>query len=227
MVASRRRGKRCCDIRHVLGPQSEGETKQKRKFPLPLPPPIPHTQLKDNKVYPRHILADGDGNQSKGFKIEWATVKEESLYVGSQVSRRAFCGSLSSVLYMGELLILSCNVSSGRTQQGKEFIDAATGEVVSEGNFFVKRIDENGKLVHENWKKRYNLVCLALCLIVQTKGVPCLHSLDVHVRKEGCVVFSGHVMRVLPFPPPIIPYIALMYLASGVCGHYLPWLYDS
>ena len=82
-------------------------------------------ELKDNKVYPRHILADGDGNQSKGFKIEWATVKEESLYVGSQ---------------------------------GKEFVDAATGEVVSEGNFFVKRIDENGKLVHENWKKRYNLL---------------------------------------------------------------------
>lgn len=36
-----------------------------------------------SSVYPRYILADGDGNESKGFKCEWATVHGEHMYVGS------------------------------------------------------------------------------------------------------------------------------------------------
>jgi soluble calcium-activated nucleotidase 1 len=39
--------------------------------------------LGDNQVVPRHILSDGDGNSAKGFKCEWATVKDNKLYVGS------------------------------------------------------------------------------------------------------------------------------------------------
>jgi len=31
---------------------------------------------------PQHILMDGDGHSSKGFKCEWATVKDDLLYVG-------------------------------------------------------------------------------------------------------------------------------------------------
>lgn len=38
---------------------------------------------KDMKAIPRHILMEGDGNQSKGQKNEWATVKDGKLYVGS------------------------------------------------------------------------------------------------------------------------------------------------
>lgn len=34
------------------------------------------------KVVPWVILADGDGNEAKGFKCEWATVKDKHLYVG-------------------------------------------------------------------------------------------------------------------------------------------------
>lgn len=38
---------------------------------------------KDMKAIPRHILMEGDGNQAKGQKNEWATVKDNKLYVGS------------------------------------------------------------------------------------------------------------------------------------------------
>jgi hypothetical protein len=34
-------------------------------------------------VIPRHILMEGDGDQPKGQKNEWATVKDDKLYVGS------------------------------------------------------------------------------------------------------------------------------------------------
>ncbi|XP_072152348.1 soluble calcium-activated nucleotidase 1 isoform X2 [Bemisia tabaci] len=35
-----------------------------------------------NKVYPRVLLPDGNGKSMKGFKAEWATAKDETLYVG-------------------------------------------------------------------------------------------------------------------------------------------------
>lgn len=40
-------------------------------------------ELLDNKAIPWLILMDGDGKNSKGFKAEWATVKDRMLYVGS------------------------------------------------------------------------------------------------------------------------------------------------
>lgn len=40
-------------------------------------------ELKDGKAYPWVILMDGDGISQKGFKSEWATVKDEILFVGS------------------------------------------------------------------------------------------------------------------------------------------------
>ncbi|KAJ5072373.1 apyrase [Anaeramoeba ignava] len=40
-------------------------------------------EIKDDQAFPRYILADGDGNNNKGFKCEWATVKNRQLYVGS------------------------------------------------------------------------------------------------------------------------------------------------
>lgn len=40
-------------------------------------------ELKDNKALPWVLLMDGPGNTGKGFKSEWATVKDEVLYVGS------------------------------------------------------------------------------------------------------------------------------------------------
>ncbi|WAQ97483.1 CANT1-like protein [Mya arenaria] len=39
-------------------------------------------EIVDNKVIQRYILTDGDGSTSKGFKCEWATVKDNRLYVG-------------------------------------------------------------------------------------------------------------------------------------------------
>lgn len=39
--------------------------------------------LKDDKVIPWVLLMDGPGDTGKGFKSEWATVKDEVLYVGS------------------------------------------------------------------------------------------------------------------------------------------------
>ncbi|XP_050683582.1 apyrase [Leptidea sinapis] len=40
-------------------------------------------ELKNNKVIPWVILSDGNGSEEKGFKAEWATIKDEILYVGS------------------------------------------------------------------------------------------------------------------------------------------------
>ncbi|XP_046836619.1 soluble calcium-activated nucleotidase 1 isoform X2 [Vespa crabro] len=39
--------------------------------------------IEDNQAYPWVILLDGNGKNPKGFKSEWATVKDEQLYVGS------------------------------------------------------------------------------------------------------------------------------------------------
>ncbi|XP_012271551.1 apyrase isoform X1 [Orussus abietinus] len=39
--------------------------------------------LENDKIYPWVILMDGDGKNTKGFKSEWATVKNEQLYIGS------------------------------------------------------------------------------------------------------------------------------------------------
>jgi soluble calcium-activated nucleotidase 1 len=35
------------------------------------------------KAVPRYILMDGNGENSKGFKCEWGTVKDGLLYIGS------------------------------------------------------------------------------------------------------------------------------------------------
>jgi soluble calcium-activated nucleotidase 1 len=37
----------------------------------------------EGKVFQRHLIADGNGEETKPFKIEWATVKDGLLYVGS------------------------------------------------------------------------------------------------------------------------------------------------
>ncbi|CAL7940855.1 unnamed protein product [Xylocopa violacea] len=39
--------------------------------------------IEGEEVYPWVILMDGNGKNTKGFKTEWATVKDENLYVGS------------------------------------------------------------------------------------------------------------------------------------------------
>lgn len=39
--------------------------------------------MEGDQVYPWVILMDGNGKNHKGFKSEWATVKDEQLYVGS------------------------------------------------------------------------------------------------------------------------------------------------
>eukprot|EP00918_Siedleckia_nematoides_P071992 GHVU01157273.1.p1 GENE.GHVU01157273.1~~GHVU01157273.1.p1 ORF type:complete len:362 (-),score=32.84 GHVU01157273.1:951-1979(-) len=44
---------------------------------------ITYELTKDNKLVPRHVLAEGDGYSNKGMKIEWATIKDDELYVGS------------------------------------------------------------------------------------------------------------------------------------------------
>lgn len=44
---------------------------------------IVYELVKGNRAIPRHILMEGDGNTDKGMKIEWATVKDGKMYVGS------------------------------------------------------------------------------------------------------------------------------------------------
>jgi len=39
--------------------------------------------IESEKVIPKHVITDGNGHVDKGLKIEWATVKDEHLYVGS------------------------------------------------------------------------------------------------------------------------------------------------
>lgn len=40
-------------------------------------------EIYNNKLIPWVLLADGNGKTTKGFKSEWATVKDKVLYVGS------------------------------------------------------------------------------------------------------------------------------------------------
>ncbi|KAJ8923143.1 hypothetical protein NQ315_001697 [Exocentrus adspersus] len=40
-------------------------------------------EIINNQVFPWLLLIDGNGKKKKGFKSEWATVKDEVLYVGS------------------------------------------------------------------------------------------------------------------------------------------------
>lgn len=40
-------------------------------------------RLSDGAVFQRYALADGDGNQPKPFKTEWATVRDGVIWVGS------------------------------------------------------------------------------------------------------------------------------------------------
>ena len=44
---------------------------------------ILNTAVASSYVAPRLILAEGDGRTDKGFKVEWASVKDNELYVGS------------------------------------------------------------------------------------------------------------------------------------------------
>lgn len=39
--------------------------------------------IESDQAYPWVILMDGNGKNNKGFKSEWATIKDEQLYVGS------------------------------------------------------------------------------------------------------------------------------------------------
>ncbi|KAL6064806.1 Soluble calcium-activated nucleotidase 1 [Balamuthia mandrillaris] len=40
-------------------------------------------QISDSRMFQRHALADGNGKEPKPFKTEWATVKDDLLYLGS------------------------------------------------------------------------------------------------------------------------------------------------
>eukprot|EP01125_Pyxidicula_operculata_P019418 TRINITY_DN7047_c0_g2_i1.p1 TRINITY_DN7047_c0_g2~~TRINITY_DN7047_c0_g2_i1.p1 ORF type:complete len:348 (+),score=81.94 TRINITY_DN7047_c0_g2_i1:31-1074(+) len=40
-------------------------------------------EIKNDDVFPRYIFTQGDGDDSKGLKCEWMTVKDDKLYVGS------------------------------------------------------------------------------------------------------------------------------------------------
>jgi soluble calcium-activated nucleotidase 1 len=75
-------------------------------------------------AYPRHILMEGDGNTDKGFKCEWATVKDNEMYVGSF---------------------------------GKEYT-GANGEIVNTNNLWVKVIDHDMRIRHEDWTERYTVL---------------------------------------------------------------------
>ena len=39
--------------------------------------------VQNDEAVPVTVLMNGDGTKSKGFKTEWATVKDNVLYVGS------------------------------------------------------------------------------------------------------------------------------------------------
>ena len=40
-------------------------------------------EIRGSKAIPRYIMMEGDGNNDKGQKTEWATVKDDKMYVGS------------------------------------------------------------------------------------------------------------------------------------------------
>jgi len=40
-------------------------------------------KIEKGQVFQRQAIADGNGNQPKPMKIEWATVKDDLIYLGS------------------------------------------------------------------------------------------------------------------------------------------------
>jgi len=44
---------------------------------------VPNSNGKDSLVVPRFVITEGEGDTDKGMKWEWATVKDEKLYIGS------------------------------------------------------------------------------------------------------------------------------------------------
>ncbi|XP_059612593.1 apyrase-like [Phlebotomus argentipes] len=78
--------------------------------------------VEKDKLIPWVILSDGAGNETNGFKCEWATVKDDHVIVGSH------------------------GVES-MTPEGK---------VKSRNAFYVKKITEDGGVIHENWFEVYD-----------------------------------------------------------------------
>jgi soluble calcium-activated nucleotidase 1 len=76
------------------------------------------------KAIPRHILMEGDGEQPKGQKSEWATVKDGLLYIGSF---------------------------------GKEYVNK-DGSIKNRWNLWVSVIDKEGKVTHEDWTSKYEVL---------------------------------------------------------------------
>eukprot|EP00761_Pharyngomonas_kirbyi_P003235 gb/GECH01003239.1/.p1 GENE.gb/GECH01003239.1/~~gb/GECH01003239.1/.p1 ORF type:complete len:360 (+),score=49.18 gb/GECH01003239.1/:1-1080(+) len=66
-------------------------------------------------VYPRHILADGDGNQAKGFKCEWATMHGDTMYVGSMGKEFTSPDGKEIVSY-GPMYIKRINLKTGKLE---------------------------------------------------------------------------------------------------------------
>ncbi|XP_059617988.1 apyrase-like [Phlebotomus argentipes] len=78
----------------------------------------------DNRLVPWVILGDGFGNETNGFKCEWATVKDDHIYVGSNAR--------------------------------ENFLN--TGEIENRNNFYVKKVNKDGKVIHENWFEHYDKI---------------------------------------------------------------------
>eukprot|EP01084_Bolivina_argentea_P231619 390551_1 len=74
-------------------------------------------QEKDHNitVVPKHILSEGDGSVAKGMKIEWATVKDNTLYVGS--FGKEFTDSQGNVVSNSPLWVVTLDTTLGNVQR--------------------------------------------------------------------------------------------------------------
>lgn len=107
------------------------------------------------KVLPWVLLNDGDGHATKGFKSEWATVKDGLLYVGGLGERH-----LPHSLALQKSRISTTPRSSLTSISGKEWTNSK-GAVLSFDPQWIKVITPGGRVVHRDWRDNYLKLCSA------------------------------------------------------------------
>ncbi|KAL0214635.1 hypothetical protein P9112_006819 [Eukaryota sp. TZLM1-RC] len=135
--------------------------------------------IKPNKAIRKWMLNDGDGNQEKGFKCEWMTVKDGYLYVGSigkewtfpkndtirndhtlYVKKISKNGEISSIKFHDQYNAL--RKATGTTHPGYMIQEAVVWSKVYKRWFFLpRRVSQQAYNDDQDEKRGSNLVLVA------------------------------------------------------------------
>ena len=106
-------------------------------------------EIINGQVIPRYILNDGDGDEAKGFKSEWATLKDNELYVGS----------MGKEWTTPEGVVVNHNPEFIKVGKVKKTKTAANVLLVAPLTcvclFVLQMISSSGKITDIDWTARY------------------------------------------------------------------------